>query len=86
MPKAALFLSIILLCSGFFYNSYSFLGGDLPQQYSQLHPVDLDQASGIVNLNSITTDESNSLKRYLIFGSGLSSAIDSEITNKLLLR
>ena len=83
MPKAALFLSIILLCSGFFNNSYSFLGGDLPQQYSQLDPVDLDQASGIVNLNLVITDESNSLKRYLIFGSGSSNAVDSEIKNKI---
>ena len=50
MPKAALFLSIILLSSLFFNSSYSFLGGDLPEQYSKSNQINLEHASGIVKL------------------------------------
>ena len=82
MPKAALFLSIILLSSLFFNNSYSFLGGDLPQLYSQSNPINLEHASGIVTLE-IKKENSNPLKRYVIFGSGSSNAVNSEIKNQI---
>ena len=82
MPKAALLLSIIFLCSIFFNNSYSFLGGDLPEQYSQFNSINIQEASDIVKLN-LTNDKSDPPKRYLIFGSGSSNSINSEIKNHL---
>jgi len=82
MPKAALLLSVILLSSLFFNNSYSFLGGDLPEQYSQFNSFNIQEASDIVKLN-LTGDKSNPLKRYLIFGSGSSNTINSEIKNHI---
>ena len=82
MPKAALFLSIILLSSLFFNNSYSFLGGDLPKLYPQSNPRNLEHASGIVKLE-IKKENSNPLKRYVIFGSGTSNAVNSEIKNQI---
>ncbi len=83
MPQAALFLLIILLGSLFFNNSYSFLGGDLPQQYQQNSQLKLEHTSGIVKINSIPMEKQNQLKRYLIFGSGASLDANSEIKNQI---
>ena len=83
MPKVAIFLSIILLTLSFFSNSYGFLGGDLPQQYSQPDTSILDHSSGIVKLNPIINEQENTQKRYLIFGSVTPNDIKSEINNKI---
>ncbi|KAG2478406.1 MAG: Peptidase S8 [Nitrosopumilales archaeon] len=83
MPQAALFLLIILLGSLFFNNSYSFLGGDLPQQYQQNSQLKLEHTSGIVKINSIPIEKQDQLKRYLIFGSGTSFDANSEIKNQI---
>jgi len=80
MPKAALFLSIILLSSLFFNNSYSFLGGDLPQQY-QTHQLDYN--SGIVKINFLTHENQNQPKRYLIFGGGTFLDAQLEMQNQI---
>ena len=83
MPLAALFLMIILLGSLFLNNSYSFLGGDLPQQYQQNSQLKLEHTSGIVKINSIPIEKQDQLKRYLIFGSGTSLNTNSEIKNQI---
>jgi len=83
MPQAALFLLIILLGSLFFNNSYSFLGGDLPQQYHQNSQLKLEHTSGIVKINSIPIEKQDQLKRYLIFGSGTSLDANSKIKNQI---
>lgn len=83
MPLAALFLMIILLGSLFLNNSYSFLGGDLPQQYQQNSQLKLEHTSGIVKINPIPIEKQDQLKRYLIFGSGTSLDANSEIKNQI---
>ena len=81
MPKVAIFLSIILLSSLFVQNSYSFIGGDLPQPNQQIPNFKLEHTSGILKIEPEIKLEQNTSKRYLVFGNGKlpSSAIGNQI-------
>ena len=83
MPKVAIFLSVILLSSAFFSNSYGFLGGDLTQQYSKPNTSLFEHSSGILKLDPITHEKQDMQKRYLVFGAGSLNNINTEISDKI---
>ena len=74
----AVFLSIMLLSSVLGGSSHGFLGGDLPQQNSlQSNKLKIELSSNIVKIEPTSQTEQNSFKRYLIFGSGSISGVNS---------
>jgi len=80
----AVFLSVILLSSVLGGSSYGFLGGDLPQQNSEItNKLKIEHSSQIVKIEPISDKEQSSVKRYLIFGSGSISDVRS-VKNNLI--
>jgi len=78
----AVFLSIMLLSSVLGGSSHGFLGGDLPQQNSlQSNKLKIDLSSKIVKIEPAPETEQNSVKRYLIYGSGSIAGVNSVKSN-----
>ncbi len=67
----AVFFSIILLSSVLVGSSQAFLGGDLPQQNTlQKNNLKIEHSSDIISIEPSFEKNENSVKRYLIFGTG----------------
>ena len=71
MPREAILLSILFFFPAFFHPSYGFLGADLQPEMESNPSIDF--TSGI--FKSTTLNHENSVKRYLIMGSGSASEI-----------
>ena len=76
--------SILLLSSVLIGNSQAFLGGDLPQKnLFQKDNLKIEHSSNIVSIDPYFMKNENSVKRYLIFGTG--SVQDTEkIKNNII--
>jgi subtilisin family serine protease len=67
----AVLFSILLLSSALIGNTQAFLGGDLPQKNSfQVDNLKIEHSSDILSIEPSFGKNENSVKRYLIFGTG----------------
>ena len=83
MPKVAILLSMILLSSLLVNSSYGFLGGDLLQQNTFSPKIKIQQTPEIVKISPLFSDQQETMKRYLIFGTD--SLYDAKLITKDLL-
>lgn len=77
MPKAAIFVISLLICSFFSVPANGFLAGDLVHQNSQEFPTGKLE-SGILQIPESALSQNN-YKRYLIFGPGHSDVTKNSI-------
>ena len=76
MPKAAFFLILILSISISLGHSFAYVGGDLPFSTDNIKSQ-LQINSDILKIPEINFEETESYKRYLIFGNGIFENIRS---------
>ena len=82
MPKVAIFLIVILMNSLFVHHSFAYLGGDLLSQNYFDPDIQNPMTSNILDIPSINSQKTESVKRYLVFGPGISDDVDA-ITNQI---